>query len=435
MSETVNAALAAFERVLDRRVLAALEVCARCGICADSCHVFASTGEFQDTPTARSEAVRRFYRRRHDPLGQIFPWWVRAKDVTEEDLDALTEAAFATCTLCQRCAMNCPLGVDTALIMKAARAMLTAVGKAPEMLVQLADAAIVRGENPDLFREVYKEIVADLEQQAQERLGDPTVRIPMDKQGADILYVALSGAHTILPAAIIFHVAGADWTLSAFEASNYGVFLGNPEKAKAIAQRIVDEATRLGVKQIVLTECGHAYAALRWEAPNWFGRDFPFRVRSIVEVLAEYVQQGRLPLDPSANPEPVTYHDSCNLGRKGGLLEEPRIVLRAVAQNFREMTPNRAEAYCCGGGGGLVAIPEWEEKRLRAGRKKAEQIRASGAPLVATSCENCFLQIRDLSAHYHLGVEVTGLMELVVNALLMARAKAKTAPQPVAVAA
>src|SRR3989304_8079613 len=132
MREPVTAALAAVGRVLDRGVLAALEVCARCGICAASCHVFASTGEFQDTPTARSEAVRRFYRRRHDPLGQIFPWWVRAKDATEADLDAPTEAAFATCTLCQRCVMNCPLGVDTALILKAARAVLTAVGKAPE---------------------------------------------------------------------------------------------------------------------------------------------------------------------------------------------------------------------------------------------------------------------------------------------------------------
>src|SRR3970040_2414550 len=134
MRETVNAALASFDGVLDRRVLAALRVCARCGISAASWHVFASTGEFQDTPTARSEAVRRFYRRRHDPLGQIFPWWVRAKDATEEDLDALTEASYDTRTLCQRCAMHCPLGVDTALIMKAARATLTAVGKAPEML-------------------------------------------------------------------------------------------------------------------------------------------------------------------------------------------------------------------------------------------------------------------------------------------------------------
>jgi len=427
MSELVQAGLAALERVLDRRLTAALEVCARCGICAESCHVFASTGETADAPTARSEAVRRFYRRRHDPLGRLFPWWVRAKDVTEGDLDALVETAFASCTLCQRCAINCPFGVDTALIMRAARAMLTAAGKAPEMLVQLADAAIARGENVEAFQEIYREIVADLEQQARERLGDPTVRIPLSKQGADILYVALSGAHTILPAAIILHVAGADWTLSAFEASNYGVFLGNPARAKAIAKRIVDEATRLGVRQVVLTECGHAYAALRWEAPNWFGGDFPFRVRSIVEVLAEYVREGRLPLDPSANSDPVTYHDSCNLGRKGGLLEEPRTVLRAVVQHFREMTPNRAEAYCCGGGGGLVALPEWEEKRVRAGRKKAEQIRAAGAPLVATSCENCFLQIRDLSAHYGLGVEVTGLMELVVRALLKARAQ--TRPQ------
>src|SRR3989304_2636235 len=172
MSETVNAALAAFERVLDRRGLAGLGGCARCGLWAAPGPVVAPPGEFQDTPTARSEAVRRFYRRRHDPLGQIFPWWVRAKDATEEDLDALTEAAFATCTLCQRCAINCPLGVDTALIMKAARAMLTAVGKAPEMLVQLADAAIVRGENPDPFREVYKESVAALDQHGPEQRGD-----------------------------------------------------------------------------------------------------------------------------------------------------------------------------------------------------------------------------------------------------------------------
>ncbi len=429
MSEAVSTALEAFDRALDRRLVAALEVCARCGICAESCHVFASDGDPQHSPTARGEAVRKIYRRRHDPLGRLFPQWVGAKDATEEDLDALVETAFASCTLCQRCTINCPFGVDTALIMRAARSMLTAAGKAPEMLVQLADAAIARGENAAVFREIYREIVSDLERELQARTGDPTARISLEKEGADILYVALSGAHTIVPAAIIFHAAGADWTLSQFEASNYGVFLGNPDRAKAIAQRIVDEARRLRVKQVVLTECGHAYAALRWEAPSWFAEPFPFQVRSIVEVLAEYIQEGRLILDPSANPDPVTYHDSCNLGRKAGLLEQPRIVLRAAVQHFREMTPNRAENYCCGGGGGLVAIPEWEEKRLRAGRKKAEQIRAAGAPLVATSCENCFLQLRDLNTHYQLNVEVTGLMELVVRALLAARAKR----QPVSV--
>jgi len=419
--ETVTTALGALERALDRRLVAALEVCARCGICADSCHVYASDPKPAHLPAARAEQVRAVYRRRHDPLGRLFPWLVGAKDLTEPALERLAETAFASCTLCRRCTINCPFGVDTALIMRAARSMLTATGKAPEMLVMLADAAIARGENAEEFRGIYREIVAGLEREAQERLGDPTLRIPLDREGADLLYVGLSGAHTILPAAIIFHEAGANWTLSMFEASNYGLFLGDPAKAKAIAQRIVDEAARLGVKEVVLTECGHAYTALRWEAPNWFGGEFPFKVRSIVEVLADYVREGRLRLDPSANTEPVTYHDSCNLARNGGLIEAPRIVLRAAVANFVEMNPHGKENFCCGGGGGLVAVPEWYETRMRAGGKKAEQIRAAGAPVVATSCENCNLQLTDLDGYYGLNVQVVGLMELVVNALLKAR--------------
>jgi Fe-S oxidoreductase len=419
--EVVATALQAFERSLDRRLLAALEVCARCGICAESCHYYLSTPDPAHVPAARAEQVRAFYRRQHDPIGRMFPWLVGAKELTEEDLDALQQTAFASCTLCRRCTINCPFGVDTALIMRAARGMLTAAGKAPEMLVMLADAAIARGEHADEFREIYREIVAGLEEEAQERLGDPTLRIPLDKRGADILYVGLSGAHTILPAAIIFHEARANWTLSMFEASNYGLFLGDPAKAKAIAKRLVDEAIALGVKEVVLTECGHAYTALRWEAPTWFGGEFPFRVRNIEEVIAECIQEGRLDLDPSGNPEPITYHDSCNLGRNGGVLEAPRIVLRAAVEGFRELDPHGKESVCCGGGGGLVATPEYEEIRLRAGRKKAEQVRAAGVPIVATSCENCNLQLTDLNAHYKLDVKVVGLMELVVNALLRAK--------------
>jgi Fe-S oxidoreductase len=281
----------------------------------------------------------------------------------------------------------------------------------------LADAAIEKGKDPDVYLEFFRDSIAEMEKELRELTGIPIATIPLQKQGAKKLYVALSGAHTILPAAAIFETVGEDWTLSIFEASNYGIFLGDASRAKAIAKRIFDEAKSLGVEEIVVSECGHAYYALRWLAPNWFGDEFTFRVRSIVEVLADYVQSGRLTLDASANPEPVTYHDSCNLGRKGGVLDEARIVLRAVAADFHELTPNREEAYCCGGGAGLVALPEAYDIRMLAGKPKAEQVKRSGAQVVVAACENCRLQLGDLTGYYGLGIGVTALADLVVKAM------------------
>jgi Fe-S oxidoreductase len=220
-----------------------------------------------------------------------------------------------------------------------------------------------------------------------------------------------------LPVAAILETAVADWTLSIYEAANYGVFLGDASRAKEIAKRIVDEAAELGVEEIVISECGHAYYAMRWTAPNWFGDEFTFQVRSIVEVIAEYIQQNRLKLDPSANPELITYHDSCNIARKGGVIEEPRIVLKAAASNFKEMTPNRDEAYCCGGGSGMVANPDAYDLRMLAGKPKVDQIKRTGAQVVVAACENCRLQLGDLSGHYGLGVGVVALADLVVKAM------------------
>jgi hypothetical protein len=311
------------------------------------------------------------------------------------------------------------MGVETPQILATGRSVLTSLQKAPEILVQLADMAISREENAELYLDFFMDQVKELEKEVQERLGNPEARIPVGQEGARILYVPLSGSHTIIPQAIIFNAVGESWTMSTFETSNYAVFLADSTKAKRIAERITKEAERLKVKEIVLAECGHAYTAMRWEAPKWFGGPLPFRVRSMLEVLDEYVSEGRLHLDPSKNSEPITFHDSCNLGRKGGLLEEPRRVIRAVAQDFREMTPNRVQSICCGGGAGLVAIPEWSDFRIEVGKPKVDQIRATGAKTVITSCDNCRHQIMELNEHYNLGIEVSSLTELVVDALVI----------------
>ncbi len=415
---SVQKALEILEKQLNQPLKTALEVCARCGICAEACHYYVAEPKVEHVPAYRAEQLRKIYRKKHNFFGKYVSWLVDAEELDDEKFNKLVEMAFSECTLCRRCTFNCPLGVDTPLVMRTIRAMATATGKAPEILVMLADSAIAKGENPEIFKEMFLQQISHLEKELQELTGNPEAKIPVEKEGARVLYVGLAGAHTIIPPAIIFNEVGEDWTLSIYEAANYGVFLGDVERAKKIAKRIIDEAKRLKVQEVVVAECGHACAALVWDAPNWFAEKFPFRIRSVVEVVAEYIQKGKLTLDPEANSEPVTYHDSCNLARTGGIFREPRIILKAVVKDFREMNPNGIENYCCGGGGGLVALPEYYEKRMRAGKPKAEQIKRTGAKIVAAACENCKLQLGDLNNYYNLGVEVKGLVDLVANAIL-----------------
>jgi Fe-S oxidoreductase len=402
--------------LVDRRMLTALEVCVRCGICTESCHYYQSNPRTEHTPYYRAEMVRRLYRRFFDPIGRAFPQWVGIKESTDEMLAELAEIAFASCTLCHRCTFACPFGVETAEIMRVMRAIATATGNAPEMLVELANAAIAKEENAELFRDIYRDQVKELEKEVQDRLGSSKARIPVEEKGARMLYVPLAGAHTIVPQAILFNAAKESWTLGMFESSNYAVFLADGIKSKRITGRVINEAQKLKAEEIIITECGHGYTTMRWEAPKWFGQ-LPFRVRSILEVLDEYVREGRLHLDASKNSQPTTYHDSCNLGRKGGIFDEPRHVIRASVSDYREMTPNRLESYCCGAGSGLVAEPEWMDIRMQAGKLKAEQVKRTGASLVITSCDNCRQQIGDLSEHYGLNVEASSVSELAVKAL------------------
>ena len=398
-------------------------LCTHCGWCSESCHVYLATKDPAMTPVAKAERVRRVYKKRHDWLSKILPSWTGAKKLTEQELDDWVEMSFLGCTLCERCTVNCPMGVENGAIMGAVRSTLTSLGKSPEILGQLADSAIVREESLELFRDFFLEQVQEMEKDVREKLGNPEATIPVDKEGARILFVPLAGAHTIIPPAMIFNAAGESWTLSMFEASNYAVFIGDVDKAKRIAGRIIREAEKLGVQEVVLAECGHAYSTLKWEAPKWFGKPLPFRVRSILELLDEYVAEGRLNLDTSRNKGPVTYHDSCSLGRKGGLFEEPRRVLRAVTEDFREMTPNRVQSFCCGAGSGLVALDEWNESRIQSGKTKADQIRETGASTVVTSCDNCRHQILELGDHFGLGTTVTSLSEMTANALVVPSGK------------
>jgi Fe-S oxidoreductase len=230
-------------------------------------------------------------------------------------------------------------------------------------------------------------------------------------QDANILYVALAGKHSMVPAAAIMNAAGEKWSLSYYEAVNFGAFVGNPEKTKLIAQRIIDEAVRLRVKEVSICECGTAYRVMR----HMMGR-LPFKVTSFIEVVARYLEQGRIKLEKGRIKGRITYHDPCQLGRNGGVLEEPRFILSRLTDDFFELTPTRAENWCCGGGGGLVAIGE-KDFRMRSVRVKADQIKAVSPDIVCTACENCHTQLSDLVGHYKINAGVRFLTDMVADSL------------------
>ena len=147
------------------------------------------------------------------------------------------------------------------------------------------------------------------------------------------------------------------------------------------------------------------------------GKRYSVPMRSMLDVMLEYLEEGRIKVDPGKNTDRVTLHDPCNLVRYGGVSEPQRKVLRRVVSDFREMTPNREQSFCCGGGGGMLSMSEYGDRRVSSGRIKADQIRATGAKIVATPCHNCADQLIEISKKYRLGTEVQAVVELVYSAL------------------
>ncbi|HUW71525.1 MAG TPA: (Fe-S)-binding protein [bacterium] len=389
-----------------------LDTCARCGLCVESCHVYASMPETKYTAVGRAEVVRKIFKRYFKLEGKIAPWLGEVLEFTDDTMERLNEAAFS-CTGCRRCMMHCPFGIDTQQIMSIAKALLIGADKEPKILSMLADMSIAKADGLDETRSSYAEALANLDSEVRALWpASPVPAVPYEKSAADVLYVPLAGSHSIVSAAAIMNAAGENWTLSSFEAVNFGTFLGDARRASAISTRIVDEAKRLGVKEVAVVECGTAFRVLKQQIGEQ-----PFRVSAFVELIDRYLEDGRIKVDKSMHKELTTYHDPCQIARNVGVIEQPRRVLRAVTDYFTEMTPNKAESWCCGGGGGLVAMGELEF-RMKSSKVKANQLKATGARVVTTACENCHSQLSDLNEYYGLGMKVEFLSHLVARVLV-----------------
>ena len=402
-------------------VASQLEACTRCGMCAEACHYYQATGNPEYAPVWKAELLRRAYEQRFTFLGGLKVSLGLDKRVTDEDLDHWSELNYFACTVCNRCAMVCPMGIDLGSLLYEVRTGLAAAGAVPDDLMAAVNKQIDEGSPLGMTDEVWDERLEWIEDEWEEE-------IPRDVQGADTMVVfssieVMKFPTNVAAIAQILNAAKEKWTVSstAREIVNFGFYEGSVENTILLLNRVLDGARELGVKRILVTECGHAYDALRWHAANWIPEANDFEIVHITGVLGELVSSGRIKLKPGFFDKKgtITFHDACKIQRKGGHIQEPRDILQILApESFKEMTPNREQAICCGGGGGVIAIKAADPVRYAAFELKIHQVEAVGAKTVAMSCSNCRLQFTDGVDHFKLDWKVTGLAQMVADALV-----------------
>jgi Fe-S oxidoreductase len=433
-----------------------MDICVRCGACADKCHFFIGTGDPKNMPVLRAELIRSVYRKEFTLAGKIFGRMAGARELT---VDVLKEwwYYFYQCTECRRCSVFCPYGIDQAEITMIGRELLNLLGLNIEWIAGPVSNCYMKGNHLGLEPHT---IVGNLEYMLDdiETVTGKRIKPTFNRKGAEILFVTPSGdlfadpgTYTCMGYLMLFEELGLDYTWSTYasEGGNFGFFTSN-EMAKRLNSKIYAEAKRLGVKWILGGECGHMWRVLSQYMDTWNGpADFlevpkspitgtvfenakSMKMVHVAEFTADLIKNNKIKLDPKRNDHlKVTWHDSCNVARGMGMLDEPRYVLNNVVNNFYEMPEDtiREKTFCCGSGTGLNASEDMD-LRMKGGFPRANAVKFvhehHGVNMLANVCAIDRATLKPLMDYWVPGVEVCGLHELVANAMIMTGEKERT---------
>ncbi|PIV87683.1 MAG: heterodisulfide reductase [Hydrogenophilales bacterium CG17_big_fil_post_rev_8_21_14_2_50_63_12] len=416
MSASLDKGVRVLKEVIDAPIASYFSSCVHCGLCAEACLFYTETGDPKYTPIHKLEPMRRLYEQEYTLIGRLKKVLGLSKPVTDAELGEWQELVYNSCTLCGRCSLVCPVGNDIVYMVRKFREGMAVSGHAPEGIVEATRRTVSTGSPMGVTMHAVKAQMKHVEEETG-------ISIPLDVEGVEYMVLLSSMEIINFPeylsaiARIMKH-AGKTWTLcsTGFEATNSGIQIGVSDLAKTIVSRIVEGAERLKAKTVISPECGHAYTALRWEGPNLIGRPFTFKVQHIVEVLDELRTQGLLKTE-GFETDRLTFHDPCQLARRGGVIQPQRNLINMVAKNFVEMPDAGKMNWCCGGGGGVTAIERAEALRIEAFKKKKSQLEAVKPDRLVTACAVCRTTLEEGLEHYQMNIPVVGLTEIIAEHL------------------
>jgi Fe-S oxidoreductase len=389
-----------------------LETCVRCGLCSEACHTYLSRNRDPDfAPVAKvKDTLWEMVRRNGRVDGAL--------------LKKAARIAFTECGACRRCSMYCPFGIDIAYLIMTVRRICSLLGVVPQYLQDTTNSHAVTMNQMWVQQDEWIDTLMWQEEEARDELEG--VRIPLDKEGAEIMYSVIAPEPKILAQllgnmAVIMKAADVDWTmpsLDGWDNSNMAMYSGDFEVMGRVERMHWERAAALKVKRVVMGECGHAYRGAVYDGPKWLGwKEPPIPMVHAVEFYYELISSGRLKIKEKF-AKPVTVQDPCNIIRGRGLHEKLRYVVNALCEDFRDMEPRYEHNYCCAAGGGIINCgPPWKLSRMKSIKVKADQLAATGADICITPCHNCHSGIEDIIGHYKLGMHVIFINEILVKAI------------------
>ena len=372
-----------------------LAACVQCGYCMNVCPT--RLGWLSSTPRGRILMTRQLF--------------LNNTSQNEKMARGYLNSIFQ-CTLCGRCRIDCSVDIKSRPMWLGVRHFLAKNGLEMESLKSLTA----------ITDETHNIAGRSNEQRAN---WATRVKLPYltTKKTADYVYFVgcvSSFFPMAQPAAGAFvqilDAAGVDFTIAGGEEWCCGFPLmsaGHYEEAEKCLRHNIERLKEMGAKNLVMT-CPGCYRVWKDEYLDVLEQKHPFNILHSTELIARLIEIGHIKI--KGLEEKVTYHDPCDLGRNGGIFDEPRYIIGKIpGLNFVELEDNREYCTCCGSGGDLLASNQ--ELAMAVAQHKVDEILSTGAQTVATACPSCVRAIHMAKTTAKVKLEVLDITELLWKAI------------------